>query len=201
MKLYLGTTSVLGGQYRKHGIRPAGPTGEVWFSRSLPVARVRARQLSRQQRGRPAVAICQIDTGPTRRRTGEVRCRGPMVAVRQFVPPEAVCEIQCLDAADAPEGREPVVTAAEVFCYLDSPSPRVRMMGVMMLAGQDTAEALDWICTRLEDPDPRVRLAVAMALRRRGRDACDVLDGMGYDEDPRVRRAVQQAGGMVSAIV
>jgi hypothetical protein len=199
MKLYLGTTSVQGSQYRKHGIRPAGPMGEVWFSRSLSVARVRARQLSRQQRGRPAVAICQIDTGPARRRTGEVRCRGPMVAVRRFVPPEAVCDVQCLDASDPAEGREPVVTAAEVFCYLDSPSPRVRMMGVMMLAGQDTPEAFDWICTRLEDPDPRVRLAVVMALRRRGRDAADVLEGMGYDEDPLVRRAVQQGGVVVPA--
>ena len=200
MKLYLGTTSVQGVQYRKHGIRPSGPTGEIWFSRSLPVARVRARQLSRRQRGRPAVAICLIDTGPACRRTGEVRCRGPMVAVRRYVPPEAVCEIQCLDVAEAPEGREPVVTAAEAFCYLDSPSPRVRMMGVMMLAGQDTPEALDWICTRLEDPDPRVRLAVAMALRRRGTDAADVLDGMGYDEDPRVRRAARQAGGTAAAM-
>ncbi|MFW6154659.1 MAG: HEAT repeat domain-containing protein [Planctomycetota bacterium] len=201
MKLYLGTTSVQGDRYRRHGIRPAGAAEETWFSRSLSVARVRARQLSRQQRGRPAVAVCRIDTGPARRRTGEVRCRGPMVAVRQFVPPEAVCGVQCLDAGDPSEGREPVVTAAEAFCYLDSPSPRVRMMGVMMLAGQDTPEAFDWICTRLEDPDPRVRLAVAMALRRRGRDAVDVLDGMGYDEDPRVRRAARQAGGGVGVVV
>ena len=201
MKLYLGTTSARGGWFRKHGIRPAKPTEEIWFSRSLPVARVRARQLSRQQRGHPAVAICQIDTGPARRRSGEVRCRGPMVAVRQFVPPEAVCDVQCFDADDASEEREPVVTATEAFCYLDSPSPRVRMMGVMMLAGQDTPEALDWICTRLEDPDPRVRLAVAMALRRRGTDAVDVLDGMGYDEDPRVRRAARQADSMVAAMV
>ncbi len=198
MKVYLGTTSVQAGRYRRDGIRPIAPAEEIWFTRSLPVARVRARQLSRRQGGRPAVAVCQIDTGPARRRAGEVRCRGPMVAVRRVVPPEAVCDVQCLDTGGACENGEPVVTAAEAFCYLDSPSARVRMMGVMMLAGQDGPEAFDWICTRLEDPDPRVRLAVAMALRRRGTDAVDVLDAMGYDEDPLVRRAARQGGGVMA---
>jgi len=193
MKLYYGTTSAGCVRIRRYGIRPASPSGEIWFSRSLSVAQARARQLCRYQRGRPMVAVCEVDTGSQRRRSGAVRCRGPMVAVREAVGPDQVADVLPVEGRRRRATGEPVVTSAEVFRYLDSPSPRVRMMGVMMLSPQETPEAFDWICTRLEDPDPRVRLAVAMALGRRGREAADVLAGLGSDEDPRVRKAARQA--------
>ena len=118
-----------------------------------------------------------------------------MVAVWEAVGPDHVMDV--LPVEDwRRETDEPVVTSAEAFRYLDSPSPRVRMMGVMMLSSQETADAFDWICTRLGDPDPRVRLAVAMALRRRGREAADVLAGLRSDEDPRVREAARQTANV-----
>jgi HEAT repeat protein len=123
-----------------------------------------------------------------------------MVAVREAVRPDQVTDVLAVEGRRrAPD--EPVLTAAEVFRYLDSASPRVRMMGVMMLSSQETPEAFDWICTRLEDPDPRVRLAVAMALRRRGREAADVLAALGFDEDPRVRKAACRAAEAIAPVM
>ena len=144
--------------------------------------------------GRPVVVVCRLSLQQLRRQFGDkaVRCRGPMVAVRGIIQPRAVAEVLRLPGP-ARRQSEPVLTAGEVFELLDSSSPRMRMMGVMMLATQRSAEAFDWLCTRLEDADPRVRLAVAMALRRRGIEATDVLDDMRGDADPRVRHAAETA--------
>ena len=101
--------------------------------------------------------------------------------------------LQVADDRQELAAQKPVVTAGEVFQLLDSPSPRVRLMGVLTLGTQNSAEVFDWLCTRLDDPDPRVRLGVAMALRRWGRDADQVLHGMQADEDPLVRRAAHDA--------
>ncbi len=201
MKLYFGTTSVETARIRRRGLQPSTSTGEVWFSRSLPVANARARQLCRHGRGRPMVAVCRLDVGAQKRRDGRVRCRGPMVAVRGPVAAEKIVEF--LRVAEPPSSQaavEAVLTSGEVFGLLDSPSPRVRMVGVMMLASQESAVAFDWLCTRLEDPDPRVRRVVAMALRRRGHVAADVLAELGADLDPMVRQAARQPIEQFAAI-
>ena len=196
MRLYYGTASTNAAKIRRRGICPSSSRGVVWFSRTLPVARSRARQMSAGRRGRPAVVVCDVDLVSLRRRWGRsaVRCRGPMVALRGAVQPHQVTDVVAVDAL-AGESAEPerVLTAGEVVRMLDSRSPRVRMMGVLMLSARGSTEAFDWLCTRLDDPDPRVRLAVVAALRRRGRPAADVLSDMGRDRDPRIRRAAHRA--------
>lgn len=193
MELYYGTTSTSAARIRKVGLRRDRWPEEIWFSRSLPVAQARARQLSRSQGGRPIVVVCRVDLGRSRRRwgPGAVCCRGPMVALRGRVEPCDVVDTLAVDARWRGDRPEPVLTPGEVLQLLDSPSPRVRLMGVMMLSAQDSTDALDWLCTRLDDPDPRVRLAVAMVMRRWGRGVDEILRGMGDDRDPMVREAAR----------
>jgi len=201
VQLYYGTTSLLIPQIRRTGLRPGAASREIWLSRSAAVAQSRARQLCRSRGGRPVVAVCELDLHRLRERWGEaaVCCRGPMVALRGAIEPADVVEIRPVaDPLQEQAEGAPVLTAGEVFQLLDSPSPRVRLMGVLMLATQDSAQAFDWLCTRLRDADPRVRLALAMALRRRGREARDVLLGMDRDPDPFVRQAVHD--GLQAAV-
>jgi len=196
MRLYYGTASTNAAKIRRRGIRPRSAQGVVWFSRTLPVARSRARQMSAGRSGRPAVVVCEVDLTRLRRQWGRsaVRCRGPMVAIGAAVQPQQVADVVAVDAPGGASAEgEGVLTAAEVFRMLDSRSPRVRMMGVLMLSACGSAEAFDWLCTRLHDRDPRVRLAVVMALRRRGRETTDVLSDMGRDRDPRIRQAARRA--------
>ncbi len=192
MTLYHGTTSVHATRMRKRGIGPETDSTTIWFSRSIALAQLRAEQLCRHGRGKPVVAVCRLDLRAFRRHWGDdaVRDRDPMVGLTGHVEPESIVRIQPVPAKTV-VGTQPVLTADEVFRLLDSPSPRVRLMGVLMLSTQRSAQAFDWLCTCLKDQDHRVRLAVAMALRRHGAEAEDLLRQMSRDEDPRVRRAVQ----------
>jgi hypothetical protein len=175
MKLYYGTTSAIAERVCRHGLHPGSADEEVWLSASLSVAQSRARRLGGHEAGKPAVVAAEIP-GPDyqqARRNGAIRRRGPMVAVKDGVKASDVVAI--LDVTEMGEAtRRPVLTAGEVFRLIESPSPRVRLMGVMMLATQTSGEAFDWLCTRLEDGDPRVRLAVRMTLRKWGVDCAEL---------------------------
>jgi HEAT repeat protein len=202
VQLHYGTTSLLVPQIRKIGLRPDATSRQIWLSRSATVAQSRARQLCRIRGGKPVVAVCEVDFPRLRQLWGQaaIHCRGPMVALRGSLSPSDVVEIRPVaDSIQEQAETAPVLTDGEVCQLLDSPSPRVRMMGVLMLATQDSAQAFDWLCTRLRDSDPRVRLALAMALRRRGREVEDVLRGMDKDPDPLVRQAVHD--GLQAAVV
>jgi len=121
-----------------------------------------------------------------------------MVVVRGEIGPAAIDEVLPVSSSSVATA---VLTAAEVFRLLDSPSPRVRQMGVTMLSAQPSADAFDWLCTCLDDPDARVRLAVTMALRRRGPEAGEVLRRMERDADPRVRQVALNAHLGAAALV
>ena len=174
MKLYYGTTSDRCAEIRRHGL--VSRQGELWLSCSFHVARARALHASHVARGRPLVAVCRLN--PSRETDPQLsfRRRGPMVAISGRLGPGRILEFLPVEQRQPRAPRHGVLTRGEVFTLLDSPSPKVRIMGVMMLAGQDAPECFDWLCTRLEDPDPRVRLAVAMALRRLGSDTADLLE-------------------------
>lgn len=189
MKLYYGTTYSEARRIEQQGLCPGPFSRTLWCSRSLAVARARARQLCRCEGGRPAVVVCELDLAGLRKalEPSAVHRRGPMVAVRGGLEPSVIREVLMVDE---PENvTRSVLTDREALDLLESRSPRLRRMGVMILAAQESAEALDWLCTRLEDPDPQVRLAVVAALRRRGSLADELLAALSRDVDPSVRRA------------
>ncbi len=192
MKLFYGTTSVIAARVRRRGLRPAPALGATWCSRSLAVAQVRARHACRAGGGTPVVIVCHLNVRRFRHLWGRdaLHARGPMVMVRGEIDVADIGDILPVPSATlSPVAVEGVLTGGEILRLLDSPSPRVRLMGVMMLSAQRSPEAFDWLCTCLDDPDARVRLAVAMALRRRGPEAGEVLRHLQRDDDPRVRQA------------
>ncbi len=195
MKLYYGTTYSDARRIEHHGLRPGPYSRNVWCSRSMVVARARARQICRLEGGRPAVVVCELDLPVLRQALGpkSVLHSGPMVAVRGSLSPSLVVDVLTVDECDnSPRGQ--VLTDREALDLLDSRSPRLRRMGVMILEQQDSPEALDWLCTRLDDPDAEVRLAVVQALRRRGTLAAELLRDLRRDIDPAVRRAAGWEG-------
>jgi hypothetical protein len=119
-----------------------------------------------------------------------------MVAVRGRLGPSVVRGVLAVDELHL-AGRQDV-TDHEALNLLESRSPRLRRLGVMMMSLQESPQALDWLCTRLNDPDPQVRLAVVAALRRRGSVAEELLCGLRQDADPQVRRA---AGSHSAAVM
>ena len=201
MRLYYGTTSAEARRIQRQGLRPRPDSPTLWCSRSLAVAQARARQQCRCRPGRPAVVVCELDLAALRQALGPKsvhRC-GPMVGLRGRLDASAVSRVLPVSSPGDPDSLpESVLTAHEAFGLLESNSPRLRRMGVMILAAQESAEAFDWLCTRLNDSDPQVRLAVVLSLRRRGPVAGELLCDLQGDADPLIRQA---AGSTPAAFV